>query len=115
MSPDPYTVSLSTPATECTHARAGRLDDGRHTHAVMVALALNTGLIPLAARPARAQKRVAARAAVVPKVRTASLSDSFTRALDADRAIDTATSIESIRSARGHRRARARARGDDDG
>ena len=27
----------------------------------MVALALNTGLIPLAARPARAQKRVAAR------------------------------------------------------
>jgi len=35
----------------------------------MVALALNTGLIPLAARPARAQKRVAARAAVVPKVR----------------------------------------------
>jgi hypothetical protein len=39
----------------------------------MVALALNTGLIPLAARPARAQKRVAARAAVVPKVRAASL------------------------------------------
>ena len=81
MSPDPYTVSLSTPATrECTHARAGRLDDGRHTHAVMVALALNTGLIPLAARPARAQKRVAARAAVVPKVRRTRAHDSNARA-----------------------------------
>ena len=46
----------------------------------MVALALNTGLIPLAARPARAQKRVAARAAVVPKVRRLSLIDVHARA-----------------------------------
>ena len=50
----------------------------------MVALALNTGLIPLAARPARAQKRVAARAAVVPKVRVTRAHDSNARARERD-------------------------------
>jgi hypothetical protein len=76
----------------------------------MVALALNTGLIPLAARPARAQKRVAARAAVVPKVRWYTIqkrAHARARAIALDRSRDRPNRI-----ADRHRR-RARSTTDD--
>ena len=77
---------------------------------------MNTGLIPLAARPARAQKRVAARAAVVPKVRVTRAHDSNARARESptrDRlAIDRAIAPESRSRPRHRRRPRAVTMGD---